>query len=358
VDLHFNTKSDFTRWVVKGGHLREPFVVLDIGVQGGEHPRWRLLGDHLRVHGLDPIAEVIDELRAQSRHRANLHYHCFAAGSEDGDREFYVNAADPRSSSFYEQGVDRFGSRRVNQARTVPMRRLDTLLKEAVIERPDFLKIDVEGLEKEVFLGGRQVLSSVLGVECESNFGISPSYPHGHFSTVQGMLIERNLLAFDFGFNRIPRATFQQALERKGLSRIGAQDQVGKPAAVNVLFCRNPIDEADRQDLYAAPFQPLGVDRLIKLMIIYELHGLNDIAIDTAERFTDELATRFDVDEAIALLADPDCLVSDAVLVELQELRAANVAMEAELRWMAGSKSWRWTAPLRAVRSLFGSKEP
>jgi len=358
VDLHANTKSEFTRWVVRSGHLREPFVVLDIGVQGGENPRWQLLGDHVVVHGLDPIKEVIDELRRRIRHQANLHYHWIAAGSEDAEREFYFNAADPLSSSFYRAGADRFGlrERRIDRARTVPVRRLDTLLRERTIERPDFLKIDVEGFEKEVFFGGQEVLESVLGVESESSFGVSPSYPRGHFATVQEMLLERKLIAFDFSFNRIPRETFQHALEQKGLPRIRDQDRVGKPATVNVLFCRNPIDEADRQDTYLSPCQPLSIDRLIKMMIVYELHGLNDIALDTAERFRDALGSRFDVDKAIDLLTDPACLVSDAALVELRNLRATNHALAAQIRWIEGSKSWRLTAPLRAVRRLFGSK--
>lgn len=145
MDLHFNTRSAFTRWVVKSGHLAEPFVVVDIGVQGGENPRWHLLGDYLVVYGFDAIEEVIDELRQSSRGNPNRHYHWIAAGIEDGEREFYFNATDPRSSSFYRQGVDRFGSRerRVEQARTVKVRRLDTLLAEGTITRPDFLKNDV-----------------------------------------------------------------------------------------------------------------------------------------------------------------------------------------------------------------------
>jgi hypothetical protein len=65
------------------------------------------------------------------------------------------------------------------------------------------------------------------------------------------------------------------------------------------------------------------VDQLIKMMIIYELHGLSDIALDTAERFADRLAERLDVDKAVNLLADPLCRVSG----HRQRLRGLN--------WMA-----------------------
>jgi hypothetical protein len=33
----------------------------------------------------------------------------------------------------------------------------------------------------------------------------------------------------------------------------------------------------------------LTLDRWIKLLIVYEVHGLNDIAVDMLERFADRL---------------------------------------------------------------------
>jgi len=44
VDLYNHTNPLFTKRVVANGLLNQPFVVLDIGVQGGEHPRWQHLG--------------------------------------------------------------------------------------------------------------------------------------------------------------------------------------------------------------------------------------------------------------------------------------------------------------------------
>jgi hypothetical protein len=46
---------------------------------------------------------------------------------------------------------------------------------------------------------------------------------------------------------------------------------------------------------------------LIKVIIIYELHGLNDVALDTIKRFAKCLGERLDVDRAVQLLAIPDC---------------------------------------------------
>ena len=40
MDLYHHDRPPFTRWVIENGLLHEPFVVIDVGVQAGEHPRW------------------------------------------------------------------------------------------------------------------------------------------------------------------------------------------------------------------------------------------------------------------------------------------------------------------------------
>jgi FkbM family methyltransferase len=311
MDLHFNIASRFTRWVTKTGTLQQPFVLIDVGVQAGEHPRWHLLGDHLVVHGFDPIEEVIDGLRQQNARRPNRHYHWLAAGSADGERNFYFNATDPFSSSFYPQGKNRFGLHelRSEQERPVKVRRLDGLLAEGAIPPADFLKCDVEGFEKEVLLGAPTLLRSALAVESESNFGVSPAYRRSHFGELQAILLEAHFLIFDLAFDRAPRASYVREIRRRGRDRDPPSRTVGKPSTLNVLFARDPIDERDRPENYTTAPEPLGTDRLIKLLIIMELYGLNDIALDTAERFSDLLDSRMDIEKALDLLADPFCVV-------------------------------------------------
>ena len=353
MDLHFNTDAAFTRWSVDSGSLHEPFVLVDVGVQGGENPRWHLLGDHLVVYGFDAIEEVIEGLRKRTKGKSNRHYHWIAVGNANEERTLFFNAADPCSSSFYPQGVDRFGNneRRIEQARAVSMRRLDTLLSEGTIAQPDFLKIDVEGFEREVLLGGSDVLRTALGVETESNFGISPLYPKSHFVALQELLVEWHLLVFDINFNRVPRASFQQALADKNFPPILDQSSVGKPATLNVLFCRDLIDDVDHSENYAIPSTPVSVDQLIKTMVIYELHGLNDVAIDTAQRFRDLLGRRLDVERAIDLLADPDCHIPGGAKGSTQ---AEIATLKRRIDALERSMSWRVTAPLRSLKRLLG----
>src|SRR5207245_11770420 len=99
MNLCFNRDARFTKWVIRQDRRREPFVVIDIGVQGGESPRWGLLRDHLVLHGFDAIKEVVEQLQAKSASRRNCRYHWIAAGNEDGERQFSYNRNDPYSSS-------------------------------------------------------------------------------------------------------------------------------------------------------------------------------------------------------------------------------------------------------------------
>jgi FkbM family methyltransferase len=343
-DLWFNDKADFTKWVTADGLLHEPFAVVDVGVQGDANGRWNLLGDHLILHGFDAIEEVVDKLKRWNRLRPNRHFHNLAIGNVDQEQIFYFNAANPSSSSMYEQGESRFEGVLRKEARSVTMRQLDTLFDTGVIPQADFLKVDVEGFEKQVFLGGKKLLAAgILGVETETTFGISPTYPKSHLVAMTELLVEHHLLVFDFGFNRVPRASFQRALRRHGLDRLSdLPSDLGKPSMLNVLFCRDLIEERDHQEHYLTACHPVSVDQLIKLMIIYELHGLNDIALDTAERFADQLGTRLDVEQATRTLANPDCRPG------YQE----HAALVQRIRELERSTSWRITAPLRAAKRL------
>jgi FkbM family methyltransferase len=223
--------------VVGAGLLTEPFVLIDVGVQGRENIRWRPLGDHLVVHGFDPIEEVTEPLIEENRGRSNRHYHCMALGDADGERAFYFNSANPTASSMYRQGSGRFDVETAEQVRMVPMRRLDSLLAECVIPEADFIKIEVEGFEKDVLLGARQLLrTGVLGLQTETNFAVSSSYPKGHSATLAELALENHLLVFDVAFNRIPRASYQRALMRKGVEPISELDALGRPATVDVPF--------------------------------------------------------------------------------------------------------------------------
>ena len=342
MDLCRNREPRFTRWAIAAGLPREPLVVVDVGVQGGEHPRWHALGDRLVVHGFDAIREVVEGLQAQNRapggHKAGgRHYYWTALGDEEGEREFYFNAADPYSSSLYRQGTDSYSAagQRRDQVRRVPVRRLDSYVDSGAIPHADVLKVDVEGFEKSVLLGARKLMSSgLLALVVETNFGASPEYPQTHFGVMLQIASEHGLRLCDLAFNRIPSTAFQEALEKAGSRRITDHRSVGKVSTVDALFCRDLVAEREQPQSYASLPAPIGPEKVLKLMMVLESYGLNDLATDLAQRFRQELAPLFDVDAGIRLLADPDCRIDEAT---------------GSIRRSLG---WLMRAPLRLGRQL------
>src|SRR5262245_30963656 len=156
MDIYNHEAPAFTNWVIANNFLREPFVVVDIGVQGGEHPRWERLGALVHLHGFDAIQEVIDGLKAAHAGGKNRSYYALALGNEDGQREFFVSA-DTYGSSFFSS--DRSQSGKQNGislgSRTVEIRRLDTLFASGTLPPADYIKLDCEGFEPEVLRRGQ-----------------------------------------------------------------------------------------------------------------------------------------------------------------------------------------------------------
>jgi FkbM family methyltransferase len=332
MDLLYNDDPCFTKWLVRAGLLRESFVLIDVGVLGGENPRWHVLGDHLIVHGFDAIKEKVDEL-AKTNKAATRTYHALAIGDEDGEREFYFKPSNPSNSSFFESFF--LGTARDVQARLVPVRRLDTLLREGVIPRADFLKVDVEGFELDVLRGGSALLAGVLGVEAETNFSASEARPESPFAVAQKLLLRDRLILADLNFDRIPRASYHEACRLRGQPGLG--DACGKPTIFNVLFCRDLAAERDSSRTESRP-NP-SVDQVLKSVVIYELFGLNDIAVDTIVKYSAALSSRVDIDRAVDLLCQQDAMPLPSDTKALRQL----------IQSIYASKSWRMTAPLRAV---------
>src|SRR5262249_15188347 len=158
-------------------------------------------------------------------------------------------------------------------------------------------------------------------------------------------LLEHHLLVFDLAFNRIPRASFHRALESKGIKTGPQHGGFCKPANVDRLFSRALIDATDALSNYQTPIKPFTLHQLIRLMIIYQLRGLTDMAVDPAERFADLLGARFDVARAIRLLANPDCRPGGTGHEELRK----------HIYDIEHSTSWRITAPLRAAKDMLTS---
>ena len=315
MDLYHYDRPPFTRWVIENGLLHEPFVVIDVGVQAGEHPRWDLLGEQVRVYGFDAIHEAVDRLieKGPPPHRV---YRPLALGNEDGERTFYV-AANTFASSFLEYPNMEAGARSGEGQpgpRTVEIRKLDTLFAAGEIPLADYIKINTEGFEREVLRGGRTYLarSNILCVSAKTSFTVTPDFHRTNYPVINDIVLDHRLQLFDISYWRYARSSYLAAKAKYPWPQIDPMGDwpdldVGQPATVDAMFCRDLVMEDKSPERFGrlpdAVLEPT-IDKLIKSQINFELHGLIDCAVDIAHHFRERLASRLDVDQAIKLLTE------------------------------------------------------
>lgn len=280
----------FTDWIVKSGLLREPLRLIDVGVLGGLHPRWRWLGDCFEAWAFDPLPDAIEQLKAANPAPDRIHYYCLGLGNEDGERLF-ARTDNPYGSSFLPRalretqiGRDAAGNLPSNWSRAA-IRKLDSLMGEGLFASIDYIKMDCEGFELDVLDGGQRFLdhSGVFAVESESSLKLHPWYRPCHFVQLYQRLGERQFDVYDEYHYRVSREPFPDGHPHRS-----------RPDTYDFLFLRG-FGESDDLNVHS-------LDRLIKMAIVAELYALQDIAADIVTRAADRLAARLDCAKALTLL--------------------------------------------------------
>jgi hypothetical protein len=147
-------------------------------------------------------------------------------------------------------------------------------------------------------------------VTTETNFGVSPAYLRTPFVDICEMLSEHRLLVFDLAAAQTARPSYVAARARRpwpkpDIMKDPPPPDIGQLGTFDFLFCRDFVAEAASPlhfvTLPGASLSPT-VDKLIKCMINFELHGLMDCAVDLAKYYRGQLSERIDVEEAVERL--------------------------------------------------------
>ncbi len=260
---------------------------------------------------VEPVAEIAERY-AQERPRDTVV--AVAAGSEHTESTFHVIQGTGLSTQSAHQAQEHLHRGLPHQERVIPVRPLADLVRESGLDPIHFMVIDVEGSEEAVLKGAAldRIRPWVVIVEATK-----PMESEATWQEWESIVLESGyLLAADDGLNR-----FYVAEERAEL----AEPLVTPP---------NPIDN----------FVQFGHKQTLD-----ELQGLRhevEALRDDLRMATDQLAGREETDTELQELRD-SCERLRAESGALSEQLA--VAHDA-LAGMSRSRSWRWTAPLRALR--------
>ncbi len=282
----------FTNEICKRGILTESFQLIDVGVRGGFHDRWQAFGDHLEVWGFDALYEDgVAPLIAANTHPNRIRYlHC-ALGDKDEMRPFRYYPENPSSSHFAAaNGTDVIDE---NWSQ-VPIRRLDTMLSEGTIGPAiDFMKLDAETYEIEIIKGAREMLSrsGILGIESETHFFRTARNPRSHFVDLCEQLAPYGMTVYDLGFIRQPRPPLAKGFPQEIVGGRYVMRPIGRIHVCDCLFLGGAFEDAAMQATCSA-------NRLLKMIAIAELYGLQDISLNILFDNRSLLADRLEVEEA------------------------------------------------------------
>lgn len=136
-------------------------VAMDIGANIGLFTVGFPDFGYSKVHAFEPIPTTYERLKAnviRNGFSEKVQLNCLAVGAEEGVLEFHVFAHNPACNRIVmvETDVETYKS----EKKEIPVTTLDRYCSDQKIERVDFLKIDVEGMEPFVLKGAENLLKS------------------------------------------------------------------------------------------------------------------------------------------------------------------------------------------------------
>ena len=154
------------------------FTLLEVGavkISEEEEPFYELL-DYFpssKIVGFEIDKEVCDKMNLSARD--GVKYYPHALGEFNERKELYITNH-PMCSSLYKPNEDlislyhNFEAAYLKSKTTIETITLDNFLETNNIGSLDFIKIDVQGAELDIFRGGKKALKDVLKIVCEVEF--------------------------------------------------------------------------------------------------------------------------------------------------------------------------------------------
>lgn len=198
-------------------------TILDIGANTGQFAFQfhRLLPD-ATLYSFEPLEDCYNELLKKMGHSPKFHAFNFALGDKNGEVPIYRNDYTPSSSllSMEELHKEAFPHTKNVRTEEIEIRRLDEIIQELDIEDNLLIKIDVQGFEDKVILGGEKLISRASILIIETSF--QPLY--------------KDQLLFDGIYD---------LLHSRGFIYAGSEDQSRNPENGRMLFCDSVFLKSD-----------------------------------------------------------------------------------------------------------------
>ena len=164
--------------LLKETHIDLSFKIIEVGalkIQNKEEPFYELLDyfPNSKIIGFEIEKEVCEKMNSQAKD--GIKYYPYALGKDNEKRKFYVTDS-PMCSSLYKPNAEII--KLYNNLEVASLKKeieidtisLDYFVDKHDVGKVDFIKIDVQGAELDVFKGGSKTLENVLKIVCEVEF--------------------------------------------------------------------------------------------------------------------------------------------------------------------------------------------
>lgn len=255
-------------------------VALDVGARKGINTDLLPLAEGINCYGFEPDQEECVRLNKRSPQPwKSVSYIPMALGQQTGS--FYLNLYRQRGCSsklHAHQNIGKAFSREEyfihDGTVSVPTAKLDDVLEEYQIRSPAFMKIDVQGMEVEVFQGSKRALSESL-VGIRSEVGFIPLYDRQPLFKE----VDQTLRPYGFVPTRFLEVHEWRRTTRFKLPRLGPNP---------MPYSKGQIVHGDLLYLLQPEALPAENDdeirRLIRLALIAVCYDLLDYALAVFER--------------------------------------------------------------------------
>src|SRR3989344_6130606 len=272
-----NPRPRFTKYLLeKEIFSAYPMSVIDVGARGGFEKQWYIYGSQGRRIGFESSIEECDSLNSVKTD-PHTQYYPIALHRRRGFKTFNVQQH-IASSSFYksDQGfVSRFPGWKdliPNKTERLATTDLDSFVKRELISQIDFIKLDIEGAELEVFKGAKKTLQGSLGISTEAVF-----YPWRKgmptFTDIDLFLRKFGFILFDLPIFHWTRKTLSPLMFTDGV--LGPSER-GQAIWTQAIYLRDAVRELESAKLP----KKWNVIKILKLASIMELYQLEDCPIE------------------------------------------------------------------------------
>lgn len=254
-------------------------VVLDAGARYGLHPSWAALREIAEFHLFEVDADEAARLEKKYARDANIRVYDTALYHETATLEFKVmkhralSSVQKPNHAFLDQAeymADEFAEVEIRRVAAEPV---DKLFAGREIH---FLKLDVEGAEKEVILGAEATIErSMLGVRAEVQFA-EVFQGSALFGELDGMMRAR-------GFELL-NLDYTGAGNRAG--RYAAPGRYGQLLSTDAVWMR-PFDHCFQGD------RAEQTDNVVRLAVFLFQNNAKDLGVELMAKAVDDVGLSF-----------------------------------------------------------------